>query len=293
LNTAAQNNKISKEKTYFPELMGLTALCSDPEWCTVPMPSESHFAFTSVPRDEKRWREAQLLASRGEPVLGREVKAAFPHPDDFLDGDPFGQNYDRMMDIFMSHTTMFAPLTAHKHAPAVTLSDALRGESRKFTQRSFYANSYAQRAPLVQLGTYKYEGKKFVKKSGDNLRLVYLSSFLTEFARVEADLLQPSVFFAALDKDWGFLSETVAQRVDMPPSAGQKQHFPLSPGEGATHAHMRHTLLQYMSLQFSLLYSFVTCAWQLTRLHCGRLSIPTKLCCSSSTSTATSLTPSF
>ena len=187
------------------------------------MPFKSHFAFASAPTDLTRWREAQNLAASGAPVLSRLVRAALPHPDDFLDGDPFGENYDRMMDIYMNYDSMFGPLTSNKRAKAVTVPQELKGLGQGF-RRTTYGNSYAHRAPLVQLGTYKYTGKKWVKRDGDNLRVIQLSAFLNEFEEVESNIVQPAIYFAALNKDWGYLSESVPGRVPAPQVPSGQSH---------------------------------------------------------------------
>ena len=192
------------------------------------MPSKSHFAFAPVPSDEDRWREAQRLASNGVPILSREIRAKFPNPEDFLDGDPVGQNYDRMMDMYMNYDTMFAPLTANKHMKAVTVPETLRGVSKAFN-RVTYENSYGHRAPLVQVGTYKYTGKKWVNREGDNLRIIDLTTFLREFEAIESKLVQPAIYFAALNKDWGYLSESIPQRVQTPPLAKGQRHITYKP----------------------------------------------------------------
>lgn len=195
---------------------------SDPVWCTIDIPSESHFAFAPVPSDPARWREAQTLASRGVPVLSRGVRQVFPHPEDFLDGDPFSQAYDHMVDVFMNLDTMFGPLTATVGAVSMTVPQEKLGVSKGFA-RDIYENSYGDRAPVVQLGSYKYVGKRWVSRSGDNVRSIGLSVFLTEFERVEKEITRPCVLLAALDKDWGFLSEGVSGRVQPPPGRGAGQ----------------------------------------------------------------------
>lgn len=58
--------------------------CTDPVWCSVPMPKISHFRFMDPPSDEKRWRLAQQVAASGRQVFTERVVKAFPHPDNFL-----------------------------------------------------------------------------------------------------------------------------------------------------------------------------------------------------------------
>ena len=162
-------------------------------------------------------------------MLSREVRASFPHPDDFLDGDPFGQNYDHLADISLTYETMLAPLAGGKLGPETdTVMKGRKGNIKDF-RRTPYVNSYAQRAPVVQLGTYKYTGKRFVQRRGDNLRIISLESFLTEFEAIEADLQRPCVFMAAFNKEWGYLSEPVAHRVTPPASVATKGLGALSP----------------------------------------------------------------
>ena len=183
------------------------------------MPKTSHYDFAPAPTNLTRWRQAQILASQGVPVLLQKICTYFSHPDDFLDGDPFGRNYDRMIDIFLNFETLLTPLTGGKRNAPV--SKKIKLLHKKQFARPQYVNSYSSRAPLVQLGSYKYTGRRFVTESGDNIRVVDLNTFLTEFESMEADLERPCIFFAAMNKDWGYLSNSVPKRVNSPVSSSK------------------------------------------------------------------------
>ena len=58
--------------------------CTDPVWCNVPMPKQSHFRFMSPPTDAKRWRLAQQVAASGRQIFTERAVKSFPHPDNFL-----------------------------------------------------------------------------------------------------------------------------------------------------------------------------------------------------------------
>jgi hypothetical protein len=240
-------------------------LHTDSTWCTVPMPTTSHFAFAPAPSDLAKWRDAQRSASKGIAVLSRDVRTAFPHPDDFLDGDPYGQNYDKMVDVFVGYDTMLASLAGGKRAPATTaVSEEMKRKSKGF-QRAQYVNSYAQRAPIVQLGSYKYTGKKWVQTSGDNLRTIDLNSFLDEFEAVEASMQHPCVFMAAMNKDWGYLSAPVSRRVEQP-SVGDRHEETSSLTSGIMQSKSHYFF--HHSFFSSYFYYFYLCVCWCTLYDC-------------------------
>lgn len=56
-------------------------------WANISMPTVSYFAGFSPPRDPRRWRIAQMQASRGEQVLLSKVLEAVKSPFDLIHGE--------------------------------------------------------------------------------------------------------------------------------------------------------------------------------------------------------------
>jgi hypothetical protein len=83
------------------------------EWCSIPMPAKSFFGF-DAPDDPVEWRRAQILASRGGHVLLRRVMRAFPHPNDFLDGDIAFRQLHKTIDVFIDKEHYFEKLATPK-----------------------------------------------------------------------------------------------------------------------------------------------------------------------------------
>ena len=83
--------------------------CSDPTWCSIPMPSKSYFKFRP-PVDQYRWRVAQAQAANGEQILLDRISRVFPNPFDFLDGDKSFRRQHERVDIFIDTKTDFESL---------------------------------------------------------------------------------------------------------------------------------------------------------------------------------------
>ena len=83
--------------------------CSDPTWCSIPMPSKSYFKFRP-PIDEYRWRVAQAQAANGDQILLDRISRVFPNPFDFLDGDKSFRRQHERIDIFVDTKTDFESL---------------------------------------------------------------------------------------------------------------------------------------------------------------------------------------
>jgi len=83
------------------------------EWCSVPMPAKSFFGF-DAPDDPAEWRRAQILASKGGHVLLRRVMRAFPHPNDFLDGDIAFRQLHKTVDVFIDKEHYFEKIATPK-----------------------------------------------------------------------------------------------------------------------------------------------------------------------------------
>lgn len=84
-------------------------VCTDPVWCSIPMPEISHFNF-DPPRDKARWKLAQSQAANGEQVLLSRISKVFPHPFDFLDGDKSFRKIHNTIDVFIDSKDDFQAL---------------------------------------------------------------------------------------------------------------------------------------------------------------------------------------
>ena len=85
--------------------------CSDPLWCSIPVPETSHFNFdpidTSDLENKIRWEQAKIDAALGKPLLLERVLRSFPSPFDFLDGDTAFRRMHQKMDMFIDKTNWF------------------------------------------------------------------------------------------------------------------------------------------------------------------------------------------
>ena len=84
-------------------------ICTDPVWCSIPMPAVSHFNF-DPPVDKARWKLAQSQAASGEQVLLSRISKVFPNPFDFLDGDKSFRKIHNTIDVFIDSKADFQAL---------------------------------------------------------------------------------------------------------------------------------------------------------------------------------------
>lgn len=193
--------------------------CTDPVWCNVPMPKLSHFRFMPPPTDEKRWRLAQQVAASGRQVFTERALKAFPYPDNFLDGDTGFKNIENMVDVFLDPKTMLGPLangkissTSKKRYARMVTKDGDEGKKEERYIRPGYVNSYTERAPITQIGAFKYEGKRIVTAKGNAVRGISHKEFLAEFEEVEEALVTPAIYMCSLNENWGFFSSAFPDR---------------------------------------------------------------------------------
>lgn len=83
--------------------------CDDPVWCTIPMPTHSHFKFPP-PTNLAKWKRAQYLASTGEQVLLKKIVKVFGNPYEYLDGDRSFRGLQKIVDVFIDAKTGLDPL---------------------------------------------------------------------------------------------------------------------------------------------------------------------------------------
>ena len=144
-----QFSPASKDHTSLKDLNDvynrLQLQCSDPLWCSIPIPESSHFHFdlidTSKMENQIRWLQAKIDAASGKPLLLERVMRAFPSPFDFLDGDIHFRRMHQKMDMFIDKSNWFNYLidSKHRHVPTNNIPPPY----------DFYAGN---RAPIVSVG---------------------------------------------------------------------------------------------------------------------------------------------
>jgi hypothetical protein len=121
-----------------PEVKDGDEPCGDPIWCNVPMPSISYFKFDKPPSDPVRWKKAQLLASKGEQVLLKEIMKVFPNHFDFLDGDISFRKLHFTMDFFVDERRDMSPLVSSMRRKDGSANDDHRRKLELYDQGDFH-----------------------------------------------------------------------------------------------------------------------------------------------------------
>jgi hypothetical protein len=205
------------------------------KWCDVPAPSKSHFGFSDAPNDPKRWRIAQILASKGEQVLLQRIVKHFPHAFDYIDGDRSFRGLQKLVDIFVDSKTGLDPLLPESGNDPELWSHVRRrlqeeggGDEMKSsgdTVKALHVNGkqvaplpynfrISNRAPLVEMGYTAFDknlntffsgnfaGGNFVKKEW----------FFDRWAEVKSKLDVPFITMCSLNENWGVLSTNFPNR---------------------------------------------------------------------------------
>lgn len=137
------------------------------------------------------------------------------------DGDTGFRNIENMVDLFLDPKTMLAPLTStgritptsKKRYALMARKEKEQGHGREERYiRPGYTNSFAERAPIAQIGAFKYEGKRIVTAKGNAVRGISHKEFLAEFEEVEDSLVTPAVYMCSLNENWGFFSSAFPNR---------------------------------------------------------------------------------
>ena len=185
------------------------------------MPAKSYFRF-GPPTNARRWRLAQSQAASGEQVLLREVRKAFPHHLDFLDGDILFKKYHELSNIFLDHNTDLSELTTQD-----TTKRGM-GAARKKTKSYVWDNwghadliprGYdfrpAKRAPIVQVG---YNAFSRVNRShffeGPHLgeAHVQIPHLIGRWKEIKDMIDTPFILLHAGNENWGLLSTEFPNR---------------------------------------------------------------------------------
>ncbi|RYY85487.1 hypothetical protein EON63_07395 [archaeon] len=194
-------------------------VCTDPQWCSVPMPSKSHFYFDS-PSDLNLWKKSQILAMRGDQVLLKDAIKAFPNHMDFLDGDISFRKMHYAMDVFIDERRDLSPLLP------VMQEDRVRKVTDDQSRRLAAAAKYpweaegkrvipdpynfrqANRAPVISVGYTAYQRDSQTYFSGNRLGGAFLdrNRFFGYWRKVKSRIDFPFIATCTLNENWGFLS---------------------------------------------------------------------------------------
>jgi hypothetical protein len=184
----------------------------------VPIPTESHFKFKGQ-LDPVKWKEAQLLAASGRQVFAEQVRKIMTHPFDYIDGDKAFKNIEALMDYFIDPKTMLGPIangfmsTKMKKAYAADINKH-GTDDEKYIRRS-YESTYSKRAPIMQIGSFRYNSNgRVMTVRGNAVRGVDRTAFLAEFTAAEAKITRPAIFVCALNENWGWMSTTFQNRTN-------------------------------------------------------------------------------
>eukprot|EP01031_Cornospumella_fuschlensis_P034902 gene34902-42268_t len=194
-------------------------LCTDPEWCNVPMPAKSHYYF-DPPTDLNLWKKSQIIAMRGDQVLLKDAIKAFPNHMDFLDGDISFRKMHYAMDIFLDEKRDLSPLLPVMAGSRV--SKMTDDRTRRLAAASSYPweaegkrvipDTYdfrlADRAPVISVGYTAYQRDSQTYFSGNRLGGAFLdrNRFFGYWRKVKNRIDFPFISVCTLNENWGFLS---------------------------------------------------------------------------------------
>jgi len=190
--------------------------CDDPVWCNIEMPKSSYFGF-SPPLDAERWKQSQAIAASGRQIFAERIRKIFTHPFDYLDGDKAFRNIENMVDLFIDPKTMFGPITGgyvsteskKRYARQINRD----GKTDEMYIRKSYQSRYMRRAPIIQIGSFRYNNAgRIVSVGGNAVRSVSRSEFLAEFAAAEEHITTPAIYVCALNENWGWMSSAFPNR---------------------------------------------------------------------------------
>jgi hypothetical protein len=211
--------------SYHPPRDPSSFVCSDPVWCSVPMPTRSYFRF-DAPNDPYRWRVAQSQAASGEQVLLKGTRAVFTNHMDFLDGDARFRRYQELTDIFLDHNSNLSELTMKEKGPETKFLVPNNKKLRRIYDWNAWGHrdpvvppTYdfraAQRAPVIQVGynafgivnhTAFFEGGHLGEAHVD------LHELSQQWDKVKDRIIHPFILLHAGNENWGLLSTQFPNR---------------------------------------------------------------------------------
>lgn len=218
--------------------------CIDDDWCNIPMPTKSSYNFFPPPTDARRWRRAQVQASRGDQVLLKEAVKVFPNHFDFLNGDRSFRPLQPMVDVFVNEREWYNQILSKprsypagagdmsreayaasaegKEHQALMKDQKMIKNHREPTMNQLlgavpgnYDFRAVNRAPILQLGFPVFNKDRNSFFTGKVIGGVYLSQqrIFEEWDRVKYDIDTPFSAVSVLNENWGFLSTVFPQRV--------------------------------------------------------------------------------
>lgn len=197
-------------------------VCEDAVWCHVEIPRKSHFRF-DAPVDAYRWRRAQSQAASGEQVLLKNVRKAFPHHLDYLDGDVAFRRYHQLVDIFLDHNTDLTELTL-KDTKQITKRNQkdkkkryqwdVWGHNDRVVPRGYDFRA-GKRAPIVMVGYSAFSRANHSRDfEGPHLgdASVGLPHLLRRWNEVKHLIDTPFIVLHAGNENWGLFSTEFPNR---------------------------------------------------------------------------------
>ncbi len=200
--------------------------CGDEVWCKVEPPQESYFGFDVHDIDSARWKEAQMLASKGTQVFLERIVKVHTSPYYYIDGDRIFRNLQPLVDIFTDVKTgldpllpgkehLFSPVRRRLQEKVKTLdtTKALSVNGRQVVPTP-YNYRVSDRAPVVEMGYTAFEKDMNTFFSGNFLggNFVKREWWFEEWSKVKDRLDFPFITMCSLNENWGPLSTNFPNR---------------------------------------------------------------------------------
>lgn len=224
--------KSSPENANVYDAKPLLPACTDPVWCSIPMPAISYFRF-DPPTDPYKWRLAQIQASNGEQVLLKRLVATFPGHSDFLDGDITFRKLHNIFDFFVDEARDLSPLVPpvtsftstiqRKLAatPVITGPKVVNGKLQypwEMEGKRVIPDPYdfrtANRSAVVSIGYTAYTRDQQTYFSGNRVGGAFIDRnlFFKYWRSVKDRIDLPFISICTLNENWGMLSTRFPNR---------------------------------------------------------------------------------
>ena len=178
------------------------------------MPMRSYFNF-DPPTDPKRWKMAQIRASKGEQVFLKKLSKVFTHPFDFLDGDRSFRKLHYGVDVFTDERIWLSSLSKSGKMKAKPSSELHAWEN---TKEEVIPKPYdwerTKRAPIVQVGyiAFKKDRNQFFSGNFKAGAFTSREKFINEWNGVKNEVETPIIVECALNENWGWISTAYPNR---------------------------------------------------------------------------------
>ena len=194
-------------------------ICTDTEWCNIPMPTKSHFNF-AAPDNAQRWLNAACLAARGDQVLARRVLQHFPDGSDMLDGDIRFRNWKAQYDIHFNAHENFREIVSR--GVNITSTDWSRQRSTLEVRKLIKTTNPPAKSLYERQGEF-VGGLRPAGRSNFMKPRFPVIGFANRFFMKKEELLPywnankhlidtPFVAVFIRNENWGFLSSLVPNR---------------------------------------------------------------------------------